>query len=230
MDSSIGSLNRKTLTQQIREKLLHMLEKGVFRAGEPLRLRQLCEEYGWTTAPLREALRALASEGLLSYTPHCGYEVPDISPDELRDLYEVREVLEGLAARLLADRITDEQLDTLAEMAEWEVPRFDETGRDLSGVGDRDMGFHRQIAEWSGNPALAELLLAPRILARTVPTPFGVKPLASHPKYGHNSILEALADRDPDRAEQAMKAHIHEACRRALTEYRRSKDDENSAE
>ena len=215
MASEPPPINTLTLSEQVRQHLAHLIENGTLRPGQPLRMQGLCEEYGWTMAPVREALRALASEGLVSYVSHCGYRVPEIVRDEIQALYQVREVLEGLAARLLATRITDEQLAALCEAAPRESPEYPDNGRIGYSPGHKDVEFHRQIAEWCGNPFMPQLLLAPRVLARSVPTPFGVKPLPMDLEFGHDLIVEALGRRDPNAAEKAMKAHIREAGERA---------------
>ncbi len=208
---------RKTVTQQAEEHLLSLVAQGVLHPGQPLRVEALCAQYGFTYTPLREAMRSLAAQGLLEYATNRGYRLPEVKADELVALYQIREALEGMAARLLAGRISRAQLSELDALAcERDAASESNQGGTSSAI-NADMQFHRLVAEWCGNAFLPKCLLAPNILVRSIVRPSSFGDVDRALETGHRPIVEALADGDPERAEAAMRAHIREACRNALT-------------
>lgn len=111
-----GPMDRRTLPHQLEELITELLIDGHLPSGQKVQEEQLCREFGCTGTPMREAFRALASRGLLDHTPNRGCQVPRIDMDELLESYAVREVLEGLAARPVATRVTDEQVAQLERL------------------------------------------------------------------------------------------------------------------
>jgi DNA-binding GntR family transcriptional regulator len=93
-------------SSELREEIL----SGRLASGERINLRHAAERLGSSQIPVREALRSLAVEGLVTDLPQRGYRVAPISVDDLRDLYALRIVLDGLATRRAAPNLTDEQL------------------------------------------------------------------------------------------------------------------------
>ncbi len=134
-------------------------------------------------------------------------------------LYEIREVLEGLAARLLAPHVTDEQIAELQRLSD-AIPYEGRTSESLRA----DWVFHTRIAEWSGNTLLSELLSSLQVLARVI---LGSQSRTNTPHPGphtnHRFIVRALASRNPDRAEAAMRAHLQDAIERSLLNLRSEK-------
>lgn len=102
----------------VAEKITEAIVQGRFRPGERLIERELCELLGVSRAPLREALRELESDGLIENIPNKGPIVARISVKQAQSIYEVRATMEGLAARLFAERAGAEQIDALGRAVE----------------------------------------------------------------------------------------------------------------
>ncbi len=204
---------RLTLAQETEQLLVKLLVQGRLKPGEKLNEEMLCRKLGLTRTPLREALRALAARGLLEHQANRGYRVRPLERADIVQLYQLREVLEGLAARLLAGHIMQEQINRLRKLIE-RIPTDHITTAGLKA----DWTFHSQIAEWSGNTFLIEALSAPHVLVRAMVASQQSKPLPPGPHSRHELVVDALAARDPERAEDAMRAHIRNAMERILSQ------------
>jgi DNA-binding GntR family transcriptional regulator len=206
------ALQTQTLSEQIYERLVDMIADGTLRPGQALRAKYLQDEFGFTQTPLREALRVLASQGLVTYEAHCGYRVIVVTPEERLALFELREVLEGLAARKAAERASEEQLREIMEVA-IECDEMRELDPDAKQRAPLDIRFHRLIAEASDNPYISEVLLAPRMLSRIVGSDGHQPPwpvLRDVLEITHTAVANAICSRDPEKAEAVMRAHIRE--------------------
>ncbi len=113
--------------------------KGELAPGEKIGEVELCERFNLTRGPLREALGRLESRGLLVRRPHAGVKVVSVSAAELIELYRIREVMEGLAARQAAERMTDEEIRDLQAMLDSHERLIDETQKTVNGVVRLDL-------------------------------------------------------------------------------------------
>jgi len=184
-------------------------------------MESLCEEYGFTQTPLREALRALTSHGLLEYAPNRGYRVPQTGLEELSHIFQVREHLEGLAARLLAGRASREQLAQLEGLAV-ECDRLEDSEAVSSYSVKQDLEFHRLIVQWCGNGFIHKLLLGPNILLRMLLLGSGFDVQRGGLEFDHRAVVRAIACGDPDQAESATRSHIREGAELTLDALRNS--------
>jgi len=216
-----SSIESRTLPQQIQAHLIDLIADGILRPGEPLRMESLCEEYGFTQTPLREALRSLASQGLVEYVPNRGYRVPQTGIEELKHIFQVREYLEGLAARLLATRATQEQLAQLGTLAV-ECDEIEDTERASAHSVSRELEFHRLIVQWCGNGLIRKLLLGPNILLRMLLLGSGFDVQRGGLEFDHRAVVRAIACGDPEQAESAMRSHIREGAELTLDALRNS--------
>jgi DNA-binding GntR family transcriptional regulator len=200
----------KTLSAQAYRALRQAILSRRYPPGARLVVRELAESLGLSPTPIKEALAALAREGLVRSVPHRGYQVPSLSAGEIQEIYELRDALEGLAARLAAQRGGPE----LAQSLEETLNRQREAARagDLEAYGDLDLAFHRLLWEASGNQRLrrmAENLDGQvRLLISTSAAVPGRLPQALEE---HRVILTRIASADPAGAETAMRAHVQNA-------------------
>src|SRR5947207_4382497 len=104
---------RRALVDKLAAQLQARVLSGELPSGTRLRQEALADEFGVSRTPVREALRKLQASGLVELRPHRGALVRGLSPREIRDAYEVRAELEGLAAEVAALRIRQEQLERL---------------------------------------------------------------------------------------------------------------------
>jgi DNA-binding GntR family transcriptional regulator len=203
-------IHRETLSAQAYRALRQAILNRRYPPGARLVVRELAESLGLSPTPIKEALAALAREGLVRSVPHRGYQVPSLSAGEIQEIYELRDALEGLAARLAAQRGGPE----LAQSLEETLNRQREAARagDLEAYGDLDLAFHRLLWEASGNQRLrrmAENLDGQvRLLISTSAAVPGRLPEALEE---HRVILTRIASADPAGAETAMRAHIQNA-------------------
>ena len=147
---------------------------------------------------------------MLVRVPHVGARVVSLSPEELIELYEVRESLEGMACRLAAERMSEAEIAELREVLN--THEQDESFQ--AGLGyyqqEGDFDFHYKIIQGSGNRTLAKLLCDELYqLVRMYRIRFSTTPNRPHQAFTeHHRILEAIAERDGELAELLMRRHI----------------------
>jgi len=199
--------------RQVREHLL----AGRWDSGEKLSELKLAEEFGVNRNPIREALLKLTSEGLLERQAGIGCRVPQWNIEAITDMYQLREVLEGQAARLAIPRISRAELEQLAEEA-GVCANFLEQGNDAQAI-PADNQFHRHLVQLSGNQALVHAWETNHVRAlfrndlREESTRGEAVPRRD-PKIAieaHRRIVEALRKGDPDEAEDAARQHVRTA-------------------
>lgn len=220
------SIGRATLSRQAYETLRSRILSRRLSAGSKLVVRELAEDLDLSSTPVKEALAALEREGLVELLPHRGYFVPKLGLDDIEEIYALREVLEGLAARLAAEREHRKRhLNKLRRLqAEQEA-----CGRegDLERYGDLDMDFHRALWEAAGNGRLlrtAETLIGQvRLLISTSAQARG-RLEASVEEQAR--ILDALENGEPEAAEETMRRHVRQAGEALLQHLRNHPDDD----
>jgi DNA-binding GntR family transcriptional regulator len=198
-------VNRVVLREQVKEVLLARILDGVYAPGDRLVEIQLAGELGVSQAPVREALRELETLRFVFSEPFKGTRVRGVSREEVVEIYPVRAALEGLAARLAAVGLRGE-VDPLRDLFE-AMLRAAEAG-DLREQVALDVAFHRRIVEAAGNRTLLETWASLRIEARTLITFLKADIDLLDLAETHRPVLEALADRDPDRAETSLRRHV----------------------
>lgn len=207
--------DRSTLSESVANKVRDLILQGQLVPGTRLRPQHLAQGLGVSVMPVREALRILGAEGLVSFTPRIGARVAEFSDEAIEELYLERGALEGLAARLAVMNMTDEELQGLAEAFNEMLQA--EARQDLPGFINWDREFHRRQYRACGRPRLVEhvfeLWSASRlILPMTVRTEDPMTTaLASH-----RAILDACVRRDPTEAERITRIHTELAAERIL--------------
>jgi len=191
-------------TDRLYRALKRDMVAGVLRPGDLIPVRQLSKRFRASRTPVREALIRLAQEGFVAIHPRRGAFVTGVSHRELHEIFEVREVLEPLAARLACQSSEKKTLDAF----ESELRAAGQTGkyRDLVAVG---MKIHAWVCGAGGNATLAAIMATlhvhmTRIFALFVNDQFVAK--ESYAQY--QAIIDAIRDNDPGAAEAAMRRHI----------------------
>lgn len=180
--------------------LRELIMTGGLEPGTPLRQRQLAARFGVSATPVREALRRLESEGLITTDVHRGSTVAQ-SAGDLHEKVKIRAVLEGLAASLSASKVTDQDLAELLAYNE-RLLAPDLSAADLSTVNRR---FHFRIYEIANSPLLLSLM---RLLWQSFP---GGPQVLRNPKDSyaeHYSLLQALERHDGETASRITQQHI----------------------
>ena len=196
------------------ERLRALILTGEYGPEERLIEEQLAERLGVSRTPVRQALTMLEAEGLVEITPNRGATVCSFSIEDVRDIYDLRAVLEGHAARLAAGRIERRELERLRELAremEGLPGQFDDHEEEIRALVALNQEFHGTIVEASRNRRLE------RLINRTVEIPLMFKAFCwytAHERtisnHYHRQILEALENGDADRAEIKMREHVYE--------------------
>lgn len=196
------AVERAVLRDQVKEILLERILSGHYEPGDRLVETRIAKELGTSQAPVREALRELELLRFVESAPFRGSWVREVSEEELGEIYPVRAAIEEVAARAAAVRLDG---DVAALEAEIEAMR---NAADLHAQVEHDVRFHRLIVEASGNRTLAEVWGSLRVEARTVIT--AVKTGIDRKQIAemHVPIVEALRQRDPERAGRAVREHV----------------------
>lgn len=198
-----------SLRGRVFRKLREDILSGVYEDQEELREITIGEEMGVSRTPVREALRQLELEGLVTIIPNKGAYVTSIKAKDVADIYHVRSMLEGLCARWATEHITDEQIGRLEEilvLSEFHVQRGN---GDTAQVSELDGKFHHVLYEASDSRILEHVLsdfhkyvqMARRLSVKK-------KERAEKSIAEHRDILEAIRNKDADLAEKLANQHI----------------------
>ncbi|WP_052890409.1 GntR family transcriptional regulator [Thermogemmatispora carboxidivorans] len=202
-------LGRRVLREDIKEFLIDAIVKGQYRPGERIVESRVAQELGVSQGPVREALRDLELLGFVVSSPYRGTQVRKVSRRDLLELYPIRAALEGVAARAAAmriDKATLRQLEELlAEMRDAAVRN------ELHAQTAANIAFHRLIVQAAGNRLLLQYWDSMQLYTTTFVTVAIAQRTPQELAERHQVIIEALRDRDPERAEQVMRRHIEEA-------------------
>ncbi len=200
---------RNVLSAQVKDRILQWILEGELAPGSRVVETRVARELGTSQAPVREALRDLATLGIIDMQPYRGARVRQPSKDELVEAMEVRGELEALAARQAATRMTDETIAQLRALID-EMHHFAEIG-DAHAHAMNNTEFHALVVRASGNRTLERTWSMLQPYARTYVT--AMVPGTDLVWLGdrHVRILEALEAHDPARAAEAMRLHAREA-------------------
>ncbi len=196
----MDSLREQTVAQ-LRESIL----SGVLPAGTKLRERALSEELGVSRVPVREALMVLESELLVDIVPRSGAVVTKLSRHEVQELFDAREVLEPLAARLAARNRTESDLNALAGRCA--AARTASSAADDRAGAMANAAFHSALVDASGSRLLVSIM-APlqlrleRLFRRTI------EGRAVELVEDHDHLVQALRRRDEDSASLLAQLHV----------------------
>lgn len=199
-----------TLSEQVFRTVQAAIVKGEIAPGSKISEPELARTYGISRGPLREAIHRLEGQRLLVRVPHVGARVVSLSHRELIELYQIRESLEGLACRLAAEHMTQQEVAELRDiLATHERDAAFQAGIDyFQQEGDYD--FHYKIIRGSRNQMLAKLLTEELYqLVRMYRLQYSATPNRPQQAFKeHHRILDAIAEGDGELAELLMRRHI----------------------
>lgn len=191
------------------EVLREAIRSGRFAQGQRLIVADITRMFSVSAGPVREAIRRLTGEGLIEIVPHRGASVREISSEDIREIFELREAIEGLAASLAATRGNEPsyraRLEKLISDADDLV-----AANDRISYLDNNRKFHDLIYEMSHNgrlSALASQLILPMYQLRLPERMHPDDMTTSHEH--HLAIAKAIIACNPESAQRAMIAHLH---------------------
>ncbi|MGI6036424.1 MAG: GntR family transcriptional regulator [Limnochordia bacterium] len=207
----LGKVNSyRTLQSLVYENMRDAILSGRLAPGQRVVAAKIAEEMGVSRMPVRESLRRLETEGLITTVPHKEAVVRRLSAKEMEDIYSVRLVLEGYGGRLAARRITAKEIAKLEELTN-QAEELLAQG-DYWGVQEANERFHKLFFEASGSEVLCELLrnLWSRCYAyRHLSAAMGKRERIAIEE--HREIIRALVDKDGDRVERLVWEHTEKA-------------------
>jgi DNA-binding GntR family transcriptional regulator len=210
--TSLLPISGTSLVNEAFGKLVAAITSGEFEPGQRILEAELARQLGISRGPLREALGRLEGR-LVTRTPRIGVRVIEFSRDDLEQLFFIREALEGMAARLAAERMTIGELDQLADLLSQHASQPALAAGEAYLQRSKDEDFHFAIARASRCDRIEQLMLDEvyyqlrihRLKSSTQPG------RAQAALNEHHQILSALQGRNPDLAEAAMRVHIRNA-------------------
>ncbi|MBI5667415.1 MAG: GntR family transcriptional regulator [Chloroflexi bacterium] len=197
-----------SLAEQVYRRLRTMIIQGDHAPGGKLVELDIAAAMGTSQGTVRDALHRLEREGLVERQAHRGTLVTAVAPDEIYELFVIRSTIEGFAVRRAVVRIQPDDIQRLEDLLS--AMRHAAAEQDIIQLAEYDMAFHRTICEWSGSRVLlnAWLPLYSQIQRFVVQT---------HPHYFHDlnnladthvPLLDAIKQRDADRAADLLQQHI----------------------
>lgn len=200
-------MSPSTVTERIYRALRRDILAGVLKPGDSVPVRQLGKRLRASRTPLREALIRLAHEGFVSIHSRQGVFVAGVSLRELHEIFQVREVLEGFAARLACQSPDKEALDQFEE----DLARARQTGQyqDLVTAG---LKIHEWVARAGNNATLASIMSLLHGHMTRIFAIFATNvSVAQEASLQYQAVIDAIRDNKPDEAERAMREHIASA-------------------
>ncbi|HEY7684436.1 MAG TPA: GntR family transcriptional regulator [Gemmatimonadales bacterium] len=194
--------------------LREAISGGHLKANQPLLQDEIAAQLRVSHIPVREALRQLQSEGLVDYQPNRGATVSALTPEEIREIYEIRAILETAAVRRATPRLSQ---TTLAQAER--ILDASEAATDGPSWGSHDVDFHQLIYDLEGRPRLHELIAG---LLRRVDRYWLTHGLMlrhrSQFEREHRALLAAIVARDTGSAARLLEQHLAGACEHLVTE------------
>lgn len=177
-----------------------------FKENTLLAEQDLCEKFGMSRTPVREAMRRLASEGFVDFVKDKGTFVSHVGLEALLQNYEIREALEGMAARLCALRVTDEMIRTLEENLNKTKENYNKKEYEKAMI--YDMKFHKTLIKGARNPRLENMMNNVIELISCVAYKADDLAILKLSLEDHEKMLEAIRESDGDQAEAVMREHV----------------------
>lgn len=200
-------ITSQALYMQVADRLREQIYQNELAPGDAIDEMALCERFGISRTPLREALKVLDSEGLIELIPRRGSFVRRMDIEELNELFPVMVVLEGLCAREAVENCATEDLQRLEKMHE-KLESF--AGQsDVDAYYEQNFVFHQAIQDLSGNKwlqrvigDLRKVLRLARHMQLTIPGRL------EQSLNEHRQIMQAFKEKDPDLADHNMQNHL----------------------
>jgi DNA-binding GntR family transcriptional regulator len=207
--------DKHSIYDDIKEQIIH--EK--LQPGQWLIERELCSTYGLSRTPVREVLWKLLADGFLEQAPNKGFAVRKLSLEQIFEIFQAREAIEGMAARLaasrgddavFASRLTGIRKELVKVNVEEEIARSIALGRKL----------HRAIMEAAHNNLIAEISVRlNNLTALTSNITKKSTAIEKQSRDAHCRIIDALLEGDEQKSESVMRDHLRDTCRQVVEQF-----------
>lgn len=211
----VKRLQRSNLSEAAYLEVKKALLSARYSPGDRIGVEELRRELGVSRTPVWDALNRLEAEGIVEIIPRRGVFLLTFSAEKVRELYLVREALEGMAARLAAEDLTERHEESLRKSMGAQASCLEKG--DVEGYADATIRFHNCILEATGNRTLARMLKTvyaqiEALRLRTLYLPVRLR--ASFDE--HQRIMNAIVRREPVQAEREARTHIQTTTKEAL--------------
>jgi len=196
--TSNATTQRQRVADAVREQILN----GSFKPGDPLRQIPLSKQFGVAQSVVREGLQLLEQQGLVTSIDNLGVFVREMGPDELIGAYQVREILEGLAARLCCRTASRADVEWLEAAAHRIHAARGPSKRSLRSELERE--FHHRFLELSGNETLIRQSAGYQFIGDMIVTDRDREEVLEE----HLAVVKAVAANQPDMAEKFARQHV----------------------
>ncbi|MFP7299656.1 GntR family transcriptional regulator [Neobacillus niacini] len=202
---------------QVIEYIFHAIKNGELETGQSLSERSISERLGLSRTPVREAFRQLESLGLIKLDPHKTVVVASMSLSRVEQLYQIREVLEGLGAKLIAEKQDKEaikQLQNYLKEAEYAIEK-----KEIIQLSKINTEFHLTIAKGAHNVYLLNIMnMLQTHIGLFMSTSLSSDGRPEQNLQEHKMIVNAIVEGDSDLAESLAKYHVRRAYKNAILE------------
>lgn len=203
----MSKIQHRNLYGEVADRVRSMIERGELASGERIPERELCDTFGVSRTPLREALKVLASEGLVELLPNRGARVKQLTYKMVKDTYDLMGALEGLSGELACQRISDEGVDAICALHEEMLVYYRE--RRQAEYFRVNQQIHESLLNASGNEVLLEMY---NNLSQRVKRVRYSKDMSEdywqRAMQDHEEMVVALKQRDSKRLGQILRDHL----------------------
>lgn len=205
-----------SLADEIADIVRDRILKGEYEIGEKIKENQIASELRVSRTPIRDAFKQLENEGLIDYVPNRGCFAKGFTKQDVDDIYAVRAALERLALERAVERITEEEIAALEE--QWELMEFYTKRKDSKKVLELNSSFHDIIYASTRSRFMAQVLRSYKeYIDKTRKSVFYDETYLEAILYEHREILQAIRQRDKEKAMEAVSSHLVKSQDRAET-------------
>jgi len=203
----VTSINRRSLHQELTDRLRNMIVEGVLTAGEKVPERELCEKLGVSRTPMREALKVLAADELLTLEPNKGARVRAITLEDLEEVFPLMGALESLAGELACKNINSTQLTNISNEHKAMLHCYQST--DMPGYFSHNQRIHEIILEAAGNQTLSGIYRSLAVRVRQARYLANMSQERWQQAVNeHEEIMQALIAKDGSTLGAVLKRHL----------------------
>lgn len=200
-------IQHRNLYREVADRVRELIEQGVLAPGERISEKKLCEQFGVSRTPLREALKVMASEGLVEILPNRGARVTRLTVKKVRNTYDVMAALEGLSGELACQNITDEEIAAIQRLHDTMLEHY--RRRELQPYFRVNQQIHERIIAAADNDVLEEMYnnLSQRVkrvrYSKKMTDDFWKRAVEDH-----EAMIEALQKRDGLMLGRILREHL----------------------
>ena len=203
-------ITNTNLYVEVINSIITAIATGELKSGEKIIEQTIATEMNISRAPIREAIRELAAQGIVEYIPKKGATVATLDKKNIEETYSLRALLEGMAVRLAIDNFTQEDIETLESLSKIMTESLKK--QDVENFINCDVAFHSLICQRSNHSKLQKLIenFVLQTKLYMVMSKYNMLINSSLSiEYGvHDKLIELIKEREKEKAEKEMKDHI----------------------